>query len=134
MEERNRKILKYTAARLNKLVSRIDEYLKQDDVSSASKYIALTPSKIEGPNEYFTALNYALSQKDVRNIAVTGAYGAGKSTIISSYMDTFRKERHISVSLAGFDMKKMDAPPKPQEVELSILQQILYKKNRGRAP
>lgn len=134
MKERNRKFLNYAAARLKKLASRIDEYLKQDDVSSASKYTALTPSKIEGPNEYFAAMDFALLQKDVRNIAVTGAYGAGKSTIISSYMDTFRKDRHISVSLAGFDMEKMDAPPKPQEVELSILQQILYKKNRDALP
>ncbi|AUX71933.1 hypothetical protein SM114_03565 [Erwinia pyrifoliae] len=133
MEKINRKFLKYAATRLKKLVSKINELLKQDDVSPESKYTALTPSKIEGPNEYFTAMDYALSQKEVRNIAVTGAYGAGKSTIISSYMDTLSIGRHISVSLAGFDMEKK-GDPKPQEVELSILQQILYKENSDALP
>ncbi|WP_244643560.1 hypothetical protein [Erwinia persicina] len=133
MKERNRKFLKYAAARLNAVVLKIDEYLKRDDTPPASKYTALTPSKIEGPNEYFAAMDFALLQKDVRNIAVTGAYGAGKSTIISSYMDTYKKGKHISVSLAGFDMEKK-GDPKPQEVELSILQQILYKENSDALP
>ncbi len=133
MEERNRRFLEYAAGRLNKLASRIEEYLKLDAPPPSSKYTALTPSKIEGPNEYFSAMDYALLQKDVRNIAVTGAYGAGKSTIISSYMDTISKGRHISVSLAGFDMEKK-GDPKPQEVELSILQQILYKENSDALP
>ncbi|MEJ5075769.1 YobI family P-loop NTPase [Erwinia sp. MYb535] len=133
MEGCNKRFLIYSATLLRKAASKIDELLKQEDTPPASKYTALTPSKIEGPNEYFTAMDYALSQKDVRNIAVTGAYGAGKSTIISSYMDTFSKGRHISVSLAGFDMEKK-GDPKPQEVELSILQQILYKENSDALP
>ncbi|MBC3995272.1 hypothetical protein H8R20_06615 [Morganella morganii] len=134
MEERNKKFLIYAVTMLRKVVSKIDELLNQDDVSPASKYASLTPAKIEGPNEYFTAMDYALSKKDIKNIAVTGAYGAGKSTVISSYMDKFRKGQHISVSLAGFDMEKKDAQPKPQEVELSILQQILYKENGDALP
>ena len=31
---------------------------------------------------YEDALNYALSEEDVRNIAVSSAYGAGKSSVI----------------------------------------------------
>jgi len=134
MKELSKRILLSTANNLKILTSKIDILLSKDDVDLECKYIALTPAKIKGPNEYFTAMDYALSKKDVRNIAVTGAYGAGKSTIISSYMNTFRKGRYINVSLAGFDLEKKDNASKPQEVELSILQQILYKENRDALP
>lgn len=48
------------------------------------RYDTLAPKTINDASmrEYFIALKYALSQKDVRNIAVTGSYGAGKSTVI----------------------------------------------------
>ncbi|MCA1179733.1 MULTISPECIES: hypothetical protein [unclassified Pantoea] len=97
-------------------------------------YVALTPSKITSGNEYFNAMDFALSKNDVRNIAVTGSYGAGKSTIIRSYMEKFRPEAFINVSLAGFEMQEKGEAAKAQEIELSILQQILYKKNRDALP
>ncbi|WP_455821219.1 YobI family P-loop NTPase [Pseudomonas cerasi] len=99
-------------------------------------FTALTPKKIPltPSNEYFRALKFALSQKSVRNIAVTGSYGAGKSTVINSYLEEYEKGNFINVSLAGFDMPGNGDPAKSQEVELSILQQILYKKNRDALP
>ena len=109
------------------------KYLQRNP-STPSPYISLTPKKIEEENEYFDAMSFALSNKDVRNIAVTGSYGAGKSTIIRSYMERFKPGEFINVSLAGFEMQENGEPAKAQEVELSILQQILYKKNRDALP
>lgn len=101
-------------------------------------YDTLAPKCIDASNmqEYFRALKFALSKKDVRNIAVTGSYGAGKSTVISSFMKFHCDEQYINVSLAGFDMteNKSTVAPTHQEVELSILQQILYKENRDQLP
>ena len=99
-------------------------------------FTALTPKKLHSDpaNEYFRALRFALSQKSVRNIAVTGAYGAGKSTVINSFLEEYEKGNFINVSLAGFDMPGNGDTAKSQEVELSILQQILYKKNRDALP
>ncbi|MEN4578077.1 P-loop NTPase fold protein [Pantoea agglomerans] len=99
-------------------------------------FMALTPKKLHSDpsNEYFRALRFALAQKSVKNIAVTGAYGAGKSTVINSFLDEYEKGHFINVSLAGFDMPGNGDPAKSQEVELSILQQILYKKNRDALP
>jgi hypothetical protein len=108
--------------------------LVQDKPVTQAPYIALTPMKIKEGNEYFDAMSFALSNNDVRNIAVTGSYGAGKSTIIRSYMEKFRPDEFINVSLAGFEMQENGEPAKAQEVELSILQQILYKKNRDALP
>ncbi|WP_193162730.1 YobI family P-loop NTPase [Enterobacter ludwigii] len=102
------------------------------------RYDTLAPKTINDASmrEYFIALKYALSQKDVRNIAITGSYGAGKSTVISSFMKYHCDDKYINVSLAGFDMTENETTVSPthQEVELSILQQILYKENRERLP
>ncbi|WP_110877665.1 hypothetical protein [Franconibacter helveticus] len=119
-----------------KLENKFSKVRPSADDLPESKYTSLTPKKIKDTegNTYFKALRYALSQKDVRNIAVTGAYGAGKSTVLHSYMSTYEEERFISVSLAGFDMQGNEYLAKSHEVELSILQQILYKKNRDELP
>jgi hypothetical protein len=105
---------------------------------TASTYDTLAPKCINDDNmqEYFRALEFALSKKEVRNIAITGNYGAGKSTVVSSFMKYHCSEKYINVSLAGFDMTEAEntIPPTNQEVELSILQQILYKENRDALP
>lgn len=117
-----------------KIRSNIVKVLLQHKPVTQAPYISLTPGKIKEGNEYFEAMSFALSNSDVRNIAVTGSYGAGKSTIIRSYMEKYRPDEFINVSLAGFEMQENGEPAKSQEVELSILQQILYKKNRDALP
>ena len=39
----------------------------------------------------FDALDYALSQKNIHNIALTGNYGSGKSSILESYIKRSKK-------------------------------------------
>lgn len=101
-------------------------------------YDTLTPKVISNDSvrEYFKALNFAFSKKDVRNIAITGPYGAGKSTVILSYLETQLKKGYVNVSLADFSMSgRHDInPPSNAEIELSILQQILYKENKDNLP
>lgn len=105
---------------------------------TASSYDTLAPKCIDDDNmqEYFRALEFALSKREVRNIAITGNYGAGKSTVVSSFMKYHCSEKYINVSLAGFDMTEVEntISPTNQEVELSILQQILYKENSDKLP
>lgn len=117
---------------------RAEQKLNLTEGELGDRYDTLAPKTINDASmrEYFIALKYALSQKDVRNIAVTGSYGAGKSTVISSFMKYHCEDKYINVSLAGFDMTENETTISPnyQEVELSILQQILYKENRERLP
>ncbi|MCJ8348538.1 hypothetical protein [Moritella sp.] len=102
------------------------------------KYCSLTPMIKDGKSmePYFSSFDFAFSDNDVRNIAVTGPYGAGKSTVIQSYHSKRNKEDYINVSLAGFDIAKTEKekPDNMREVELSILQQILYKVDRKTLP
>ena len=55
------------------------------------KYHVLTPKTDLVDEVYFGAIDYALKDKSVHNIAVTGPYGAGKSSVIHSYIKK-RKE------------------------------------------
>lgn len=75
---------------------------------SKSKYQFLTPNdEAEHIEEYSIALENALNEKKVRNIAVSGSYGSGKS----SFIKTFEKNNENSVyefldiSLARFNKK-----------------------------
>ncbi len=40
----------------------------------------LTPSIIEGDNTYSDAIKWALDNENIKNIALNGSYGTGKST------------------------------------------------------
>ena len=99
-----------------------------------SPFRALTPvDDAEDIESYEEAMDFALSKdRDaVRNIAVTGQYGAGKS----SFLRTYFKRRHTNalwVSLALFLEDDDKRAPKPgtaefeHRLELSILQQIFH--------
>ncbi len=79
-----------------------------DEISTADEYEALTPSIID-PQEsstYTDALNFACSRGDIRNIAVTGAYGAGKSSVLRTWKECPDNDlRIMTVSLADFEMQ-----------------------------
>ena len=64
---------------------------------------------------YFQKLNNAINSKDATNIAITGSYGAGKTTIIKNYQNVYDKKEtgreYLNISLATFseeDSKKVD--------------------------
>lgn len=60
-----------------------------------SEYRDLTPiDSIENGDEYIKALNWAFQNKKVRNIALTGPYGSGKSSIIETFL---RKDEESKV-------------------------------------
>lgn len=51
----------------------------------------------------FDALDYALSQRNIHNIALTGNYGSGKSSILESYIKCNKKKNNfLKISLATF--------------------------------
>lgn len=52
-------------------------------------FFSLCPSILENKEEYksyYEALDYAFDNNDIKNIAITGIYGAGKSTVWQSYV------------------------------------------------
>lgn len=101
-------------------------------------YDTLTPKIITDSSvePYFDALDFAFSKSNVKNIAITGPYGAGKSTVILSYLKSRLKKDFINVSLADFSLsgKSKKSESESVEIELSILQQILYKEDKDNLP
>lgn len=98
-----------------------------------SNFQFLTPSKnAEKIKVYCNALNEALEHEDVKNIAISGSYGAGKSSFIKTfeYKNKDSKYKFLDISLAAFKKEDKDI----SLVEKSILQQIFYKVEQGDVP
>ena len=56
-------------------------------------FTSLTPDLLEKNKQVYTdALDYAFSHDDIRNIAITGVYGAGKSTVWNTYREYKSKD------------------------------------------
>lgn len=85
--------------------------------------------------EYIIRLKNAIDQPNVFNIALTGSYGAGKSSILKTFKAYYPEYHYVNVSLASFvevNMPESDSIPKSKEdsfeeqLEYSILQQLFY--------
>lgn len=62
-------------------------------MSQYSDYKDLTPlSDAENVEEYLNALKWALKQDKIKNIALAGPYGAGKSSIIDTFLEKYKDE------------------------------------------
>ncbi|WP_286761871.1 hypothetical protein [Salegentibacter sp. UBA1130] len=107
---------------------------------------------------YCDSLEWALSnrkEKDIKNIALSGTYGSGKSSILKTFQKTNKNEslKFLNVSLATFKEEKRNDTDKYAHlrseninsdklskndqlrlVELSILQQIFYHEEYDNIP
>lgn len=107
-----------------------------DTVEVQSKFIDLAPTeKADESGVYSDALLYATSNPRVSNIALTGPYGSGKSSIIRAFL---KKYRHpvLQISLAAFlpEATATGGAVSKQEIERSILQQMLYGADANQLP
>lgn len=106
-------------------------------------YSSLSPiDNGDDENHYSNALQWALENRkdeDIKNIALTGSYGSGKSTILKTFQKNYKGTdfKFLNISLATFkeEKPKLDEQGKiikkdKEEllrlIETSILQQIFY--------
>jgi len=139
-----------------KAVAAAREYLAT--ASNTNVFEPLTPVLLDmdRSQRYESELLNALSNDQIRNIAITGEYGAGKSSVIRTFVDRHPELTYAFVSLAAFgkDLNKdrvgslTDFPVAPAEsspiatdpkgaekkadsdiltrIEETIVQQLLY--------
>ena len=106
--------------------------------------------ELDASKEYFKALDWALKNDKITNIALSGPYGSGKSSIIQSYMKKHRRLKAINISLATFvELQEFDGEQdEPKElyaqeklitlgekrIEEGVLKQLFYKVDHKTIP
>lgn len=129
-----------------KIKSWLKKFCSKPQVVNTKEYRDLAPvSDVENSKEYINALDWALSNSKVRNIALAGPYGAGKSSIIDTYIkydknNKQRKSKNLSkislkISMATFALENSEVVSvTADEVEQGILKQLFYKVNKHKIP
>ncbi len=92
------------------------------------KFKPLSPEILDKNAPIYTeALDYVFSNDDIKNIAITGIYGAGKSTVWRTYVNQKKLKNIITVSLGKFNdiNSTEDNNIKNNRIERQIINQIL---------
>ncbi len=94
----------------------------------------LTPIDDVNLGIYEDALEYAFSNDDVCNIAISGAYGAGKSSVIETYKKVHPEKEFLHISLAHFTDIKSGNEIGAKELEGKIINQLVHQVSPDRIP
>lgn len=98
--------------------------------SMAPRFLSKKDSGYESVKE----LDYAIGRKDCFNIALTGIYGSGKSSIIKTVLKKHRWKNVLRLSLSRYISKEENINFNEQEIERTIFQHVLYKSNPNHTP
>lgn len=103
-----------------------------------SKFVDLAPTdQADKDGIYSEAILFATNNAKVSNIALTGPYGSGKSSIIQSFLKKYRRPA-LHISLAAFvpegGSEAENESVSRQQIERSILQQMLYGADANKLP
>ena len=87
---------------------------------------------------YEEALDYVFESDDIRNVAISGAYGAGKSSVLASYKKKHPDKKYIHISLAHFNSEKKDDSDEngvsESVLEGKILNQLIHQISSDNIP
>lgn len=117
------------------------------------KFYSLTPEVLDKNEEVYTeALDFAFSNDNIKNIAITGIYGSGKSTVWNTYVKEKEWDNIITVSLGKYEdnyslnsvdtfadseshsVKEEEADIDSNRVERQIINQILSQVDSKKTP
>ncbi|MTH17752.1 hypothetical protein [Flavobacterium sp. LC2016-01] len=77
----------------------------------------------DNEDKYSDIMKFSVDNPKVKNVALTGSYGSGKSSIISTFENKFSELECLNISLATFDGKQLKDI---KAIELCILKQLFY--------
>ncbi|MDD3814728.1 MAG: hypothetical protein PHZ02_08780 [Desulfocapsaceae bacterium] len=102
-------------------------------VTENSPFTDLTPvDNADQDGTYSKALSFALENSRIKNFALSGPYGSGKSSIIRTY-EKNNDYNFLNISLASFQEDKSNTVD-IKSIERSILQQMLYGADANKLP
>ncbi len=111
-------------------------------------YEQLSP-KVNDDERYINEIDQGVDNKDIKNIALSGSYGSGKSSILKTYISKRDQRKYLNVSLAKFtDLQKNSKKETGKdtgndsnkdvnivnELEENILKQMFYKVHHNKIP
>lgn len=104
-----------------------DKFVIENLYPNPNNYEDLTPTNDSENNGdkvrvYSNTLKWALENKKILNIALTGSFGSGKSSILRTFEKEHCEYQYLNISLASFKEDEVNE----RLIELSILQQIFY--------
>ena len=88
----------------------------------------LTPTKNANISIYDEAIEFVFKNSDVTNVAISGPYGAGKSSVVESYENKHKEKKFLYISLAHFKPIAGDGSDGVDETMLEgkILNQLIH--------
>lgn len=98
------------------------------------RFEKLTPNNNVDISVYDEAITFAFDNEDVKNIAISGPYGAGKSSVLSSYKKSNPEKKFIHVSLAHFEKDEENPSNYETILERKILNQLIHQIDPKRIP
>lgn len=138
---------------LEKIINWLETLHNKFSLNDNEKVVYSSLSPIDNGDEnghYSNALFWALKNRkkeDIKNIALTGPYGSGKSSILKTFQKNYKGKdlKFLNISLATFveEKPKFDENGKPitidksallKLIEISILEQIFYHENDNKIP
>lgn len=88
----------------------------------------LTPIDDMDLNVYEEAIDFVFNNSDIKNVAISGAYSAGKSSVLASYKKKHSKLKFLHISLAHFQSPNQEDETEVKEsvLEGKILNQLIH--------
>ncbi|MDY4574515.1 MAG: hypothetical protein SPD90_05615, partial [Intestinibacter sp.] len=96
----------------------------------------LTPNKNVDLGIYEKALDFVFENNEIKNIAITGSYSSGKSSIVESYKQQVSDKKFLHISLANFEESDSHELINVKEsvLEGKILNQLLHQIDVSKIP
>lgn len=113
-----------------------NENTKQNEQNTKTeniKFYSLAPVESENYDKYKDAFIFALNSDDeskkITNIAVTGPYASGKSSVIENVKNKFGTDKFITLSLTNFNSGSNEEENKKIEegLEAQLINQLIHK-------
>lgn len=102
---------------------------KNESVSEDDLLEPLMPVADRGTYQRYAPAFRTIIEKDVSCVAITGPYGAGKTSLINTFREEYPKLQFIRISLATFEGDDKESISS-HRIERSILQQLIYSTGR----
>lgn len=139
----------YKTKLLDKGIKVLSKWKARYIIVEENNYEDLAPNDdVKGEKEILTLIKQSLKNPKVKNLAITGSYGSGKSSVLRTFEKQNSEYGYLNISLASFkeicennEVKNSNNNPignfkilDINEVEKSIIQQIFYRVEDSKIP